>query len=563
MNYPLISDYISALQESAENLVELSHLRPVLDGSGHPVMSSGNFAVVFKMVDDADNYYAIKCFLKDVEHRQESYRLISDELEYVSSSFLTSVRYLENEFFVDSNNTLDDEFPVLLMDWVEGVTLDAYIRLHLHDQEVLSILSYQFGRLASWLLSQPFAHGDLKPDNILVKPDGTLCLVDYDGMFVPAMAGSKSPELGTSDFRHPLRTVQQFNEHIDDFSLATIALSLKAIALNPSLLQGTGAREGLLLFDNDYRTLSDSVMMQQIAMLLDNADLATLYALFLLASAKQELSAVSHRLFLLDRPADTNGRQRPAVARKGAAPFSSSSASTSTSPLTFTVNGVSFEMVQVVGGTFQMGGTAEQGSDIDEDEHPIHDVTLSSYAIGKYTVTQALWEAVMGSNPSDYKEGGNYPVECVSWNDCYSFIEKLNALTGKRFTLPTEAQWEFAARGGVKSKGFKYAGSNDLGEVAWYDDNSGDPTHAVGAKKPNELGLYDMSGNVWEWCADWYGHYSSIPQTNPTGPKSGEYRVLRGGSDWDYARDCRVSSRFISAPDGRYINFGLRLAFSL
>ena len=235
---------------------------------------------------------------------------------------------------------------------------------------------------------------------------------------------------------------------------------------------------------------------------------------------------------------------------------------------TFTVNGVSFVMVEVKGGTFTMGATSEQGSDAESNEKPAHNVTLSSYYIGETEVTQELWKAVMGKNPSRFK-GNKYPVERVSWEDCQKFIKKLNKLTGERFRLPTEAEWEFAARGGNLSKGYKYNGSNNLGKVAWYNGNRGfkgssSPdysTHAVGTKLPNELGLYDMSGNVWEWCSDWYGDYSSSAQSNPTGPSSAPYlRVGRGGCWSDLARRCRVSSRDYFSPDFRCNCLGLRLA---
>ncbi len=226
---------------------------------------------------------------------------------------------------------------------------------------------------------------------------------------------------------------------------------------------------------------------------------------------------------------------------------------------TITVNGVSFKMVAVEGGTFTMGATSEQGSDAYSDESPTHSVTLSDFAIGETEVTQELWKAVMGSNPSIFS-GTNLPVETVSWYDCQTFISKLNNLTGKNFRLPTEAEWEYAARGGNKSKGHKYAGSNTLGDVAWYYGNSSSKTHPVKQKQANELGLYDMSGNVWEWCQDWYGSYSSSAQTNPTGPTSGSYRVLRGGSWISDARDCRVSSRGNTTPTNTYNFLGLRLA---
>ncbi|MBQ7683766.1 MAG: formylglycine-generating enzyme family protein [Bacteroidaceae bacterium] len=217
------------------------------------------------------------------------------------------------------------------------------------------------------------------------------------------------------------------------------------------------------------------------------------------------------------------------------------------------------DMVFVEGGTFTMGATPEQGSEAGTDEKPAHEVTLSGFHICRHEVTQAEWEAVMGSNPSEFK-GANRPVERVSWDDCQTFIRKLNAMTGKQYRLPTEAEWEYAARGGQKSQGYKYSGSNTLGSVAWYDDNSGSETHPVMTKQANELGLYDMTGNVWEWCSDWYGNYSSAPQTNPKGSSSGSYRVSRGGSGGLIARYCRVPLRGRGSPDCRYNCLGLRLA---
>ena len=228
---------------------------------------------------------------------------------------------------------------------------------------------------------------------------------------------------------------------------------------------------------------------------------------------------------------------------------------------TFTVNGVSFEMIAVEGGTFTMGATSEQGSDAYDDEKPAHQVTLSSYYIGKTEVTQELWQAVMGSNPSKFS-GTNLPVEKVSWEDCQSFVIKLNELTGKNFRLPTEAEWEYAARGGNKSNGFKFSGGNNIAEVAWYSGNGNKISHPVATKAPNELGIYDMSGNVWEWCSDWYSssYYTSSSQTNPTGPNSGSYRVYRGGSWSGNDRYCRVSHRDSNYPSYRFNYVGLRLA---
>ncbi len=222
-------------------------------------------------------------------------------------------------------------------------------------------------------------------------------------------------------------------------------------------------------------------------------------------------------------------------------------------------NGLGIVMQKIKGGTFTMGSPdTEAGS----DEKPTHRVTLDDFYMGKYEVTQAQWQSVMGNNPSNFK-GSNLPVENVSWDDIQVFLKKLKQKTGKEYRLPTEAQWEYAARGGNKSKGYTYAGSNNLNEVAWYDDNSGSKTHAVGQKKPNELGIYDMSGNVWEWCRDWYAddYYSKSPSSNPENTTTATYRVLRGGS-WNFnARSCRSAYRSRNTPSNRYNNNGFRLVF--
>ncbi len=302
MNYPLISEYVEAIRLAEENLEQLAHLRPVLDSDGNPVMSSGNFAVVFKMCSEQDGRcYALKCFIKDQQGRNESYRLIADELEFVSSDFLVPIKFCDKELFVDTDACSETEFPVVVMDWVEGITLDRYVRQNLHDQYALQMLTYQFCRMASWLMSQPFAHGDLKPDNILVRDDGSLVLVDYDGMYVPAMQGQKARELGSPDYRHPARTEEDFNEHIDDFSLATIAMQLCAISLDPSLLPA-GQGDTLLLTEYDHRDLPNSDIHARLHSLLSNPDFERLYALYHLAHAQQTLSNTSFRTFLISKP---------------------------------------------------------------------------------------------------------------------------------------------------------------------------------------------------------------------------------------------------------------------
>ena len=302
MQYPLISEYLAAIRDADDNLDKLSYLVPVLDKYGEPYRSSGAFAVVFKMKDEqTGKYYALKCFTEEQEGRAEAYRQIAEELEFVDSPYITSVKYLEKELFVDSNCE-DEEFPVLLMDWIEGETMETYIAANYTDTHAMSMLCYRFCKMAAWLRSQSFAHGDIKPDNIMVRPDGTLTLVDYDGMFVPAMKGQKSPTVGTKDFSHPLRTIDDFDETIDDFALASIALSLKAISLNPSLLQTYGASDRLLFSAADYLDLSKSNTFTALQGLLADEEAKALMSMFLLASAKKDLSMCSFRLFGLQKP---------------------------------------------------------------------------------------------------------------------------------------------------------------------------------------------------------------------------------------------------------------------
>ena len=302
MQYPLISEYVRAIQDASNNLDKLAHLVPVLDDHGEPYRSSGAFAVVFKMKDEqTGKYYALKCFTEEQEGRAEAYRQIADELEFVDSSYITSVKYLDKEIFVDSSCE-EDEFPVLLMDWIDGETMENYIAENYQDNYAMAMLCYRFCKMAAWLRSQPFAHGDIKPDNIMVRPDGNLTLVDYDGMFVPAMKGQKSPTIGTKDFSHPLRTVDDFNETIDDFALASIALSLKAISLRPSLLDEYGGADRLLFSVEDYRDLSNSNVFVSLSELLGDTDLLLLYSLFNIAFVKKNLSFVSFRMFNIALP---------------------------------------------------------------------------------------------------------------------------------------------------------------------------------------------------------------------------------------------------------------------
>lgn len=280
MNYPLISEYIEAIKSAEDNFEELSCLRPVLGDDGLPVMTGGNFAEVFKMKDvQTGKLYAIKCFTKEQEGRAEAYRQISKELKEKSSPYLVSIRYLEKELFVDTDQTEETEFPVLLMDWVEGKTLDKYLRENLSSRYAIEMLAYRFSQMAQWLLPQHFAHGDLKPDNIIVREDGTLVLVDYDGMFVPTMRGQKARELGSPDFRHPLRNENEFDQGIDDFPIMSILVSLIGISKSPDLLSKYGAPDRLLFSMTDYANIDQRNIIKDL-LLIDDENLRTLTCIF-------------------------------------------------------------------------------------------------------------------------------------------------------------------------------------------------------------------------------------------------------------------------------------------
>ena len=302
MQYPTILEYVKAIQDAGDNLDKLAYLIPVLDEHGEPYHISGVFAVVFKMEDKSTGkYYALKCFAEEREGRTDAYRQIAEELDMVESLYVTSVKYLEKELFVPCQSE-EKRFPVLLMDWVDGETMGAYIAANYQNQFVMSMLCYRFCVMAAWIRSQSFAHGDINPDNIIVRPNGSLVLVDYDGMFVPSMKGCKSPTIGTKDFCHPLRTVDDFDETIDDFSLASIALSLKAISMNSTLLDTYGASDRLLFSEKDYRNPSNSKVISALQGLMCDKDFCTLYSLFMLALARKELSACSFRLFIGEKP---------------------------------------------------------------------------------------------------------------------------------------------------------------------------------------------------------------------------------------------------------------------
>ena len=297
MQYPLISEYVRAIQDASSNLDKLAHLVPVLDDHGEPYRSSGAFAVVFKMKDEqTGKCYALKCFTEEQEGRAEAYRKIADELENVKSSYITSVRYLEKEIFVDSSCE-EDEFPVLLMDWIDGETMEDYIAKNHKDKYSMIMLCSRFYNLAFWLRSQPFAHGDIKPDNIMICKGDKLTLIDYDGMFVPSMKGQKSPTIGTKDFSHPLRSIDDFDKTIDDFALATILLSLHAMGQNPSLFELYGSEGRLLFANNDYLSPYSSIAFKSLKQYFQRENSHLAFLLFVRSCTEMLYGQVLDRFF--------------------------------------------------------------------------------------------------------------------------------------------------------------------------------------------------------------------------------------------------------------------------
>ncbi|MBR2103142.1 MAG: SUMF1/EgtB/PvdO family nonheme iron enzyme [Prevotella sp.] len=498
----------------------------------------------------------------------------------------------------------ENQTEYIVMDYLPGGSLQEYVDKHgpLSAADAVKRISEVAGAL--WYMHQrKLCHFDVKPGNVMLGPNGQAVLIDF-GLSKhyrqDDLQSSSVLFMGTSEGYAPL---EQSNDSVELFSPQTDVYALGATLY--FLL--TGKRPGKASFNinNVLPKERPDAIPENLWQLIRNCMKAVPYDrpgdagefLHLLTGEKpketppppkpprgedtlvfgEEEKKKEKESFPPPPPPPPPVRKDPketvlspdVLEGRVYSPKLMQQKAVTQGVETFTVNGVSFNMVFVEGGTFMMGATTDQEGDVWADEKPFHQVTLSSYKIGETEVTQELWEAVMGSNPSHFK-GKKFPVENVSWEDCQYFIDYLNRLTGKHFRFPTEAEWEFAARGGNKSRHTKYAGSNDIDEVAWYWDNSGQKkwyglkdkkTHEVATKQPNELGLYDMSGNVWEWCQDWYGDYSSSAQTAPTGPSSGSYRVLRGGS-WHFdARACRVAARGSNTPSDRDYYLGLRLAF--
>ncbi len=460
-----------------------------------------------------------------------------------------------------------------VMEYIEGESLGDMVKRRgaIPEAEALGYVKDAASALV-YIHSKNINHLDIKPGNLMKrKENGRVLVIDFGVAKQYDLAtsqGTTTTPVGISHDYSPVELYrkngeQSFSPQSDVYALAATLFKLLTGNTPPEAIEILS--EGLPVAELQEKHISRPVI-SAIAMAMKGRHERT-------QSIAEFVSNLENRANKSKKHIFKSGWLWAGVVavtivaiwlmvpfNKGASSDNSSNDSIYTPKIkTFYANGVPFEMVEVRGGTFRMGATSEQGCDAYDWEKPVHSVTLSGYYIGKTEVTQALWKAVMGSNPSYFK-GDDLPVENVSWDDCQVFVRKLNSLTGQNFRLPTEAEWEFACRGGNNSLGYKYSGSDNIDNVAWYDGNSGDKTHPVATKSANELGIYDMSGNVWEWCCDWYGDYTSGALTNPKGPESGSYRVRRGGGWSSYARYCRSSIRDFYYPSFRYGNLGLRLA---
>ena len=442
-----------------------------------------------------------------------------------------------------------------VMDYIEGESLGDMVKRRgaIPEAEALGYVKDAASAL-EYIHSKNINHLDIKPGNLVLrKEDGKVLVIDfgvakqYDAV---TSEGTTTTPVGISHGYSPAEQyrkngVQSFSPQSDVYALAATLFKLLTGNTPPEAMEIQD--EGLPVAELQEKQISRPVISAIDMAMKGRSDRTQSVAEF--------ISNLNGDTTVMHSCSTEAGSKRQKSERKAVKNFH--------------IGGVSFDMIWVEGGTFCMGATSEQGNDAYGDEEPVHSVTLSGYYIGKTEVTQALWESVMCSNPSTIQDN-DLPVENVSWDDCQEFIRKLNSLTGQNFRLPTEAEWEFACRGGNNSRGYKYSGGNDIDNVAWNTDNSGRKTwlrgfsgrrvHHVATKLPNELGIYDMSGNVFEWCSDWYGDYSIHAQTNPKGSDDGVYRVLRGGSWGINARSCRSSYRSGGSPGFRSSYLGLRLA---
>lgn len=474
------------------------------------------------------------------------------------------IRKLNNAHIVKVHDLFDENGTVYyIMDFIDGQSLSEIVKSKepLSEKEALHIFHQMLEALSVVHSQEPqMLHLDIKPSNIMLDKSGNAFLLDFGSSKqvdtdhnMTSSAFTLTPGYAPSELIDGNKN--RIGPWTDLYGLGATLYNVLTGHQPPTISEITEDGDDAFIFPE---TVSEKTRK-------------LIYWLMSLSRAKRPKSVEE----ILSKIGNDNEKSTNHVKKIKPAPPISDNGEDDDDKTIFNIpntNTIKYNgnnaiikklienLVYVEGGTFTMGATPEQGNEAEIDEGPAHDVNLSSFHIGKFEVTQEEWETVMGNNPS-YHKGSRRPVENVSWNDCQEFLRKLNGITGKKFRLPTEAEWEYAARGGKYSKGYKYVGGNNVESFAWYDGNSNNVTHYVGQKLPNELGLYDMSGNVCEWCADAYEYiYPYKFLTNPTGASSISNRVLRGGSFHSGARHCRVSYRSYCVPSGRNSNVGLRLA---
>jgi formylglycine-generating enzyme required for sulfatase activity len=574
MLFPTISEYKAAVRNALKTLRTLKDYEPVLRPDGEPLFYSGGLAAVFKLKHrETGKFLALKCFHKDQENREARYKLISECLIDYPSNYLVHYDYKDNEIFVNSSVAGNRGYPVLALEWAEGLTMGEFVSqcCHKRNEAALNKLVDEFNWFAFWLLSQPFAHGDLKPDNIIIRPDGSPVLLDYDGMYVPAMEGQDASEQGSPVYRHPARTIMDFNKRIDDFSLIVLMLELRILAANPQAVRNSGES---LFFRQEDISLSALPKLASLLELNETSLSGHLLQQMEEALKQKEMTSTSlSPLLFRHLKREPLPSWKPVTAKAG--------------------HYLEPDMVFIQGGTYEMGDVFNDSKI--NFEKPVHKVTLSDYYLAKTTVTFEEYDlyckATGIEKPGDKGWGRDKrPVINVSWFDAVRYcnwlseqagLQKVYSIKGETITadwhangyrLPTEAEWEYAAR--QRGQKTRFGNGKNIADPAEINFNGSpayqkffstagiyrEQTVPVGTLPANNLGLHEMSGNVYEWCWDWYEAYSSVFQLNPLGPDTGSVRVLRGGSYKSYPEGCRVSSRVYTAQVNLTFILGFRLA---
>jgi formylglycine-generating enzyme required for sulfatase activity len=587
VSWPSGKDYCEAVQNlrAVAGDEELRAGQPKCDASGYPLVWHGGFADVYRIDCPSGNTCAMKCFTCDVADRQRRYREIAAHLKRVQLPFTVDFEYLQRGLRIRG-----EWFPVVKMQWVEGRTLNRFIEESLDDPKTLRQLLGLWPKLARQLRENQIAHADIQHGNVLLTPLG-LQLIDYDGMYVPALADVPSGELGHGAYQHPWRAKQNiYNADVDRFSHLAIDATIRCLIVGRRGLWrrlNNNDPDALLFRKTDFENPADSAVFRALWNMDDAQARAMVGRLALACAQPPEQSpwldevAVDGRVFPLSHAEECRveclllGNRSAATGRMVAVQrellFSPTPASRSvraeTKSLAKSVeyelaDGVKLEMVLIAAGEFAMG-SRESKKDTLCREHAQHLVRITRpFYLGRYLVTQQQWEAVMNGNPSKFKCPKN-PVEQISWDDAAQFLENLSAKVGIGagiFQLPTEAQWEYACRAENTTRCCFGNNETKLDEYAWYAANSANTTHPVGEKKPNAWGLFDMHGNVWEWCRDWYddGYYTLT--NDPVGPGTGSKRIGRGGGFSFVAWDCRSAARFGASPWLRDCCWGLRVS---